>query len=305
MKLHMLATTLLLAMLCFPLGCTPASTSDTTSSEATPEPQQVPKLLRVLTIGNSFSLNGTQYLAPILNDYGVDAAVVGVLYRAGASLQDHEKWLNNELAGYDYYQAINSAEFQETKAVNIFYGLEKEDWDIVILQHGGGKQGSIDTYDRDIITHLIETVKEYCPNAAIYWHMCWSYAEGFTGHPIYVSEHNCSAESMTRGAAAAVEQVILPDERFAGIIPSGTLIHKMRETYSAVELQTDLRHLSNPLGQYSAATVFACVLLDRSIDELTYCPLSLQNTELLSQLKEWVPEALADPFRKNTAADEK
>ena len=256
----------------------------------------------MLTIGNSFSLNATRYLAPILNDYGVENATVGVLYRGSSSLQEHEFYAKNKAVGYHYYQADNAVGFVETKDVNFYHALEQEDWDIIVMQHGAGKQGSPDTYDADAITYLINTIKQYCPNAALYWHMDWSYAEGYTGVKVFVDEHGSSCEHSYRATTETVQQIILPDERFEAIIPTGTLIHLLRQKYTIKQLQTDQRHLSNPLGEFSAATVFACVLLERGIESLTYCPTSLQNTDLMQDLKTWVPQTLSDPFGKTVPA---
>ena len=156
-----------------------ASTSSLApSSTPEPEPKPIPKTLKILTIGNSFSLNATRYLAPILNDYGVENATVGVLYRGSSSLQEHYFYAQNRAVGYHYYQADNAVGFVETQNVNFYYALEQQDWDIIIMQHGAGKQGVAAPYDEQAWTYVYNRAKELCPNGTFHWHMDRPYVDG-------------------------------------------------------------------------------------------------------------------------------
>jgi hypothetical protein len=86
--------------------------SEPTVAPTEPEPtsvlkEAVPKSLKILAIGNSFSIDAMQYLYQIAEDAGVEEIVLGNLYIGGCSLSTH---LDNSLHGnphYDYYKNVD------------------------------------------------------------------------------------------------------------------------------------------------------------------------------------------------------
>ena len=60
--------------------------------------------IKILAIGNSFSLDAIEYLYEILLDSGVENVTIGVLYRGGCSIEQHVKNAKNDTADYNYYR---------------------------------------------------------------------------------------------------------------------------------------------------------------------------------------------------------
>ncbi|MBI9009914.1 MAG: DUF4886 domain-containing protein [Tenericutes bacterium] len=58
------------------------------------------KRLRVLSIGNSFSVDAMQYIYEIAKDLGLEEIILGNLYIGGASLDDHIFQIENHLSDY-------------------------------------------------------------------------------------------------------------------------------------------------------------------------------------------------------------
>ena len=98
-------------------GCTPAATQPTNNPTEPTDPtvpptepgstsvltEAPPKSLKILAIGNSFSIDAMQYLYQIAEDAGVEEIVLGNLFVGGCSLSQHMDHANNDLAAYDYY----------------------------------------------------------------------------------------------------------------------------------------------------------------------------------------------------------
>lgn len=65
------------------------------------------KTLKVLAIGNSFSVDGMEYLWQIAKSGGVKKVVLGNLYIGGCSLDQHYGNIIGETASYIYYKNTN------------------------------------------------------------------------------------------------------------------------------------------------------------------------------------------------------
>ena len=70
-----------------------------------PQPEApAKKSISVLTIGNSFSVDGMEYLYQILKEDGVEEIVLGNLYIGGCSLATHAGNFAGNNAAYTYYK---------------------------------------------------------------------------------------------------------------------------------------------------------------------------------------------------------
>jgi hypothetical protein len=65
---------------------------------------------------------------------------------------------------------------------------------------------------------------------------------------------------------------ILPNKRFNGIIPTGTVIQGMRTSYLGDTLTRDGYHLSYDLGRYAAALTWAAFLTGIPSKRFTWLP---------------------------------
>ena len=125
---------------CAPVATTPAATTDGTTSgtttgttattaPATPDPDK--KTIKILSIGNSFSDDATQWLGNILLDMGYDI-YLGNLYIGGCSIDTHWKNAQSGEKAYDY-RTCQWGTWKSTKQ-SLEYGIKAQEWDIITVQ---------------------------------------------------------------------------------------------------------------------------------------------------------------------------
>ena len=136
------------------------------------------KPLRVLMIGNSFSISNTRYMPQICKSMGLDLEL-GSLYIGGCSLERH--W-NNVVAstnaafrpyGYGFFrngERVNG----KSGSRNIPEVLADADWDVVTLQQASHFSWKADSY-HPFGDGLVAKIRELCPKAEIVVQETWSY----------------------------------------------------------------------------------------------------------------------------------
>lgn len=105
------------------------------------------KTLRILAVGNSFSVDGLQYLYQMADSAGYDV-VIGNLYKSYCTLQEHWTNLDNNVSAYTYYKISdeNQGAWGTTRNVSISQALKDEQWDVITLQQGSSVAGVPESY---------------------------------------------------------------------------------------------------------------------------------------------------------------
>lgn len=226
--------------------------------------------LKVLSIGNSFSVDGMEYVYDIAKEAGVTNIVLGNLYIGGASIQMHIEQIENNLSDYIYYKN-NTGSWKETYHAKLIDGLLDEDWDIISLQQVSHYSGLDEKYNENL-TKLIAYVNTYKTNkkAKLAWHMTWAYQNkaDHGGFAFYKNDQTI----MYHRILECVKKHILPLKEFSYIIPSGTAIQNLRQTEIKDTLTRDGFHLSFGLGRYTASLCWVKTLTNLSIKELLFRP---------------------------------
>ena len=108
---------------------TGSSTTETTSSSTTGSNQGgetvEKKSLKVLAIGNSFSVDAMEYLWDICDSAGYDDVVLGNLYIGGCSLDTHWSNMQSGASAYEYY--VNEFGYWTKTKKSIRYALQSEE----------------------------------------------------------------------------------------------------------------------------------------------------------------------------------
>jgi len=251
--------------------------------------------LKVLAIGNSFSVDSMQWIYPIAKDCGVEEIVLGNLYIGGCSLSMHWDNAVHDCAAYIYYKNTDGSWTEESDRT-IQYGIKDEKWDIITLQQVSGLSGIESTYNSDL-DHLIEYVHANKTNAEVKlaWHMTWAY-QSDSDHPNF-SNYNNNQSIMYHSICRAVQNKIVPNNEFFMVIPVGTAIQNVRTSIIGDTLTRDGFHLSVNLGRYIAGMTWVCSLTGLSIDNVTYVP-STEDIpeEYLPIIKNAVKAAVKKPF---------
>lgn len=248
--------------------------------------------IKVLAIGNSFSIDSVAYLYQIAENADIDVKI-GNLYIGGCSLERHCNNALNNISDYEYYKNTTGS-FVKTKGVSIYEALTEEEWDIIVLQQVSGKSGQADTYE-PYITQLKDYINQNKTNtkAVFAWNMTWAY-QSDSKHSDFPT-YNSNQLTMYNAIINAVKDEIVTDNDFEYVIPVGTAIQNVRTSYIGDTLTRDGYHLSYQTGRYIAGLTWFKALTGQSIDGIRYTPDGMSAYEL-ETIKEAVNNACEKPF---------
>lgn len=133
--------------------------------------------LKLLHIGNSFSVNATHFLPDIARAGGKDLVLGGAVI-GGCSLERHARHLKEAEAGDPQGQAYEVTDPKTgTKRMKSLPELLKEQaWDIVTIQQWSQLSFKPETFQPHA-DQLIAAVRRYAPTAEIVVHETWAYRE--------------------------------------------------------------------------------------------------------------------------------
>lgn len=252
--------------------------------------------LKVLAIGNSFSDDGMEYLYQIASDLGYTEIVLGNMVIPGCSLATHADNVRNNHKAYHYRKNTDG-----TWITHPFLSMEEclkdEHWDVVTMQQASGFSGVPETYNDDVDTILAHVLENSLnKNVKLFWHMTWAYDQTSThGH---FSNYNHDQLTMYNAILKVVQNKIVTNDAFSGIIPSGTSIQNLRTSFLSSRLTRDGFHLSFELGRYIAGITWFAALTGKSINSLSYVPNEDPLIEkCLPLIKKAVSAAIKNPFK--------
>lgn len=261
-------------------------------------------LLKILVVGNSFSVDSSEFLYEVATDAGYQV-LVGNLNRSSTPLADHWGFAKNDEAVYTYRKNGNGNwEVLAKKSATMSEALEDEDWDIVLFQQQSYQAGVASTYrhgETSYVAQLADFAREHCSNESVKigWQMTWSlrkcteryYVKRFTGE-LDLYEKICVA------VQTGVEDIGAADF----IIATGTAIQNARSSYLGDTLDRDGKHLSYDLGRYLAAmsVASACGMDLSGVDKLDTSVSSKSETTLstlhLPLLRQCVADSEQTPY---------
>ena len=219
--------------------------------------------MKVLSIGNSFSTDAHKWLHKLAKINGINIETAN-LFIGGCSLETH--WKNFIENNADYSLEINGNEGE--KLIGIPEALATEKWDVVTFQQASHFSGKEETYE-PYLTSLASKVKEVQPQSTFYFHQIWAYEtnslhEGFASYNRNQQEMFERIISASQKAAKSIG---------AELIPTGTVIQKIRETVNefdyhngGLSLCRDGFHLSYDYGRFTAAAVWLRTLTGKKIE---------------------------------------
>ena len=251
------------------------------------------KSVKILAIGNSFSVDAMEYLWHILKDGGVEKITLGNLYIGGCSLETHAKHIASGEGAYTYYKNTTGA-WSSEKNVSVLRALTEENWDIVTVQQASPYSGMPSSYS--YLDSILSFVEKNEPNAEIYWHMTWAYQQTST-HSGFAN-YNKDQTTMYNAILKAVDSEVKTKKSILGVIPSGTAIQNLRSSYIGDTITRDGYHLSYDYGRYTAALTWFAYFTGKSPDEINWIPAEQSVLKPhLPAIREAVKGAIAAPAK--------
>ena len=274
-------------------GTTTEATTQTTATTA--KPAEPKKSIKILAIGNSFSVDAMEHLWYLLYEQGYTEIILGNLYIGGCSLDTHWDNIQNDTGAYQYYISRFST-WSSTKNYKLSTALKSQEWDYITIQQVSQNSGMPDTFAnlQNILDYVNANKKK--ADAKVYWHMTWAYQQDSSHNGF--ANYGFKQDKMYEAITNAVKEGILKNDSIDGFIPSGTTIQNLRTSYLGDTLTRDGYHLSNGLGRYAAAMTWAKILGGGSIDDIDWVPKSFADdiTPHLAAIKEAVNNAAANPL---------
>ena len=215
--------------------------------------------MKVLSIGNSFSVDATRYLHQVAHNQGVELNVA-VLYVPGCTLSQHYRFMLRESNDYVLYYNGHNTGFH----VTLKEALLSQQWDVITMQ-----QGSIHSADPENLhpfaAEIAAFVKKCAPKAKLVVHQTWAYEEG--------SQHLMKAGFETQKQMfASIESaynVMVDIVKAVGLIPSGKLMQQLLEN-GIKSFHRDTLHVTYGLGRFALALLWYRMFTGNSVESVTY-----------------------------------
>ena len=233
----------------------------------------------VLTFGNSFSRDGTEYLPALAADAGINNLFIGRFVFQNCSLEKHWGFYEEGKSTKYYSECPPGSTVFTEKEMDITRVLESRKWDVVVFQESSQREGNItESGAREYLMKFIALVEEkqlekFGCTPVFLWNMFWPYSVlcekgGKFEKPILTDRMNAySYDGTSAGMWDCIMKStmgLIADHQIpqigspANIIPCGTAIVKARadariNTPGANELTRDGYHMSLDLGRYLAA----------------------------------------------------
>ena len=240
------------------------------------------KTIKILAIGNSFSVDALdQHFYDLAHAEGIDV-IVGNMYIGGCTLQKHLNNALNDKPAYTYRKRGLDGKMVVTKEVSLAQALADESWDYISFQQQSGRSGLYDTWVESL-PKLIEYVKPKLPKDVVMMiHQTWAYDQTST-HKNFINYNN-DQKVMYNAIMAAVKKI----SDYTGIkmvIPSGTAVQNARSTILKDCITRDGFHLHKIYGRYVAACTWFETIFRKSVVGNPYKPEGMTDEQCLAAQK--------------------
>jgi len=240
--------------------------------------------MKILSIGNSFSVDATRYLHQIARCDGFDLTTVN-LFIGGCPLIKHYQ---NMLGDYKNY-TLHFNGFSTELKVSIKDALLSNNWDYVTLQQASHASPKFETYE-PYLTELAAYVRKCAPKAKIAIHQTWSYEQDskhlkHVGYEDQLDMFNDIKNSYNKAFESINADLILP---------SGEILQKLIKT-GVPKVHRDSFHASFGLGRYSMGLLWYSILSGNDVANNTFCDFDEPvSEEEIATVKKCVTETVKE-----------
>lgn len=239
-------------------------------------------VVRILTIGNSFSEDAVENYFYDLAKAGGHTITIGNLYIGGSGLSLHWENATENKPNYQLRKIATNGTMNRIDNQSIYQAINNENWDYISFQEVSQLSGIIDGYN-EFLPQLINYTKKFAtnPDVKLILHQTWAYSQD-SNHEGFANYDN-DQQKMYNAIVSTVNTV---KEKYDIdlVVPSGTAIQNGRTSYLGDRFTRDGYHLDLGVGRFTAAstwyeTIFGGIL------ENPFKPenLLMYDTELIKQ----------------------
>lgn len=217
-------------------------------------------MIKVLSIGNSFSQDAQRYLHGIAKVDGINIRAAN-LYIGGCSLDMH---FRNMLSKRDAYSLEINGEATGFY-VSLDQALLSQGWDYITLQQASHFSNNYKTY-QPYLNEIASYVRKMCPKAKILIHETWAYEQDSDK---LKNMGYANAEDMSRDVQQSYGRAAT-DIGADGIIASGSLFRDILSS-GISRIHRDTFHVSYGLGRYALGLLWYKTITGNSVMNNTFC----------------------------------
>ena len=256
-------------------------------------------VVRILSIGNSFSVDAIENHFHELASAAGRKVIVGNMYIGGCSLEKHLRNAKENISAYTYSKRGLDGKNRRTKQVSLETALADEQWDYVSFQQQSALSGIYRSWEESLPA-LVKYVKARVPEDAVMMlHQTWAYDQ-ISQNKGFVRYDNDQMK-MYHAIVDALRQT----SDMSGIrvvIPSGTAVQNARTTSLVGLMCRDGYHLNKVFGRYVVACTWLYKVLGVNPLGNPYCPAGMSDSQ-----KEFAQraayEAVKHPWRITPLVD--
>ena len=226
--------------------------------------------IRVLSIGNSLSVNAVEsYLSDLAREKNIQL-IIGNPYIGGCTLEQHWQNITDSAAKYSYRKIMPDGNKEVIPNASLQYCIADEPWDYISFQQSSGLSGIPDSYF-PFLSNLISYTDSHLTNSDVEYmfFQTWAYDTDSKNKsfPLYGNDQDSMYRSIVRAVNEAVERTGITI-----VIPAGTAIQNIRENLPEEAVCRDGLHLNDGIGEFTASctwfeTLFGKVSKNRFVPE--------------------------------------
>ncbi len=218
--------------------------------------------LKILFIGNSFTVDATEHLPGMLKSAGITHVRMVRAYHGGYKLPEFfENYAAPDICTY-YYCEPGATKWENEGTLNrsLKSIVESDTWDIVTLQEHTGSYYAWewDETERGAISGLCDYIQQAQPldRPTIGYIMAQAYGAYHSHYPKYFANQQAMFEAIVAQVRKITAQTCIDI-----VIPSGTSLQNLRTSSlnrdNGMDLTRDSYHMDYGISRYAAAaTVF-------------------------------------------------
>lgn len=215
--------------------------------------------LRILIVGNSLSIDCSEYLPAVCKSCGYSNVMVGNCYIRARSLKYEWNAAEQDIPEYSYRTCKSGSSWSSIKQMTLKDVLSSQPWDIVFFQQLSWLTGDETSYTladgSNVLHQFTNFTRANCPNAQVRtgFLMTWA-CKNSCRRSQYQSLYHGSQSRMFSSICSVTRSSV--SKRVSVVAYPGTAVQNARTRYGDT-LTRDDRHLTYTDGRYLAAMAVA------------------------------------------------